>query len=272
MDSSKLKNIILVVLFAINLVFAGLLLGFKRDALASEKNMKNDLIMVYAQRGIELSDSIDVSAAAPEEYILTRNTDSELSAVKSLLGHAAVYDQGGNVLHYSCDKGEARFRGTGEMEIVFSGDSWDINGDAEAAAKKAAKKLGIDSFVRSVDAGDLTIVELGWRFRGSEVFNSRIEMNFSQQSLLLAVGQRAFDEVFGTTGAETMDCASALVSFLALVSERDYDCGSVYSVEEGYIISVPVSGEATLTPAWKIKTDAGDFCINAVSGREELLQ
>lgn len=271
MDSSKLKNIILVVLLAVNIVFAGLLLGFKRDAASSEKSMKKDLISVYAQHGIELSDSIDVSAAAPEEYILTRSEESELAAVKALLGHAAVYDQGGNVLYYSCEKGEACFRGTGEMEIIFSGSSWKFNGDAESAAKKAAKKLGIDPFVRAVDAGDLTVVELGWRFRGSEVFNSRIEMNFSQQALLMSVGQRAFDEVFGTTGAETKNCAAALVSFLALIAERGYDCDAVYSVEGGYIISVPVSGEATLTPVWEIETNNGNYYINAVSGREEQL-
>ncbi len=272
MDSSKLKNIILVVLLVVNVVFACLLMGFRRDAAGSERNMKNDLISVYAQHGIELSDSIRVSAEAPEGYILARSEDSELNAVKKLLGRTTVYDQGGNVLYYSCEKGEARFRGTGEMEIVFSGSSWKFRGDAAAAAKKAAKKLGMDPIVRSVDAGDLTVVELGWRFRGSEVFNSSVEVNLSQQALLMAVGHRAFDEVLGTTGAETKNCADALVEFLALTEERGYDCGEVYSVESGYIISVPVSGEAMLTPAWKIETNNGNYYINAVSGREEQLR
>ena len=269
MDSSKLKNIILIVLLAVNCVFAGLLIDFRRDAAVAETRLKQELTEVFANNGITLSENVNVSVDVPEEYILARNTESELDAVESLLGHAYVYDQGGNVLYYSCRKGEARFRGTGEVDIVFSGESWDINGDVEETAREAVKKLGADPIVRSVTTGDLTTVELGWRFCGDEVFNSVMELSFSQECLLMAVGMLAFDDVLGTTGTEAMSCSTALINFLGNIQENGYECKNIYSIEAGYLISVPVSGEATLTPAWKIETDTGNYCINAVSGREE---
>lgn len=271
MDASKLKNIILVVLLAVNLVFAVLLSSIRRDALEAEKSMQKSMEEFYALHGIELSSSVDVSAEAPAEYILARSESSELEAVKKLLGKTTAYDQGGNVWFYKSSGGEACFRGTGEMEIIFSGPSWALDGSAEAAAKKCAEKLGMDPVVRSVDGGDLTVVELGWRFQGSEVFNSRIELSFSQKSLLMAVGQRCFDEVVGPSGAETKNCAEVLADFISLVQADGRDCSIVSAAVGGYMISVPVSGEARLTPVWKLETDAGDFFINAVTGREEQL-
>lgn len=269
MDASKLKNIILAVLLAVNLVFAVLLAGIRRDALEAEKSLQKSMEQFYALHGIELSSAVDVSAEAPAEYVLSRSESSELEAVKKLLGKTTAYDQGGNVWFYKGSGGEACFRGTGEMEMIFSGPSWELDGSVESAAKKCAEKLGLDPVVRSVDRGDLTVVELGWRFQGGEVFNSRIELSFSQKSLLMAVGQRCFDDIIGPSGAETKSCAEVLADFITLVRADGGSCSRVSAVVGGYIISVPVSGEARLTPVWKLETDVGDFYINAVTGREE---
>lgn len=271
MDSSKLKNIILITLAITNLFLVGMLLTFRRDALASEMSASRSLTEIFAGHGIELSEQIDVSAEAPEELILQRDMQSELSAVRSLLGSAEAYDQGGNVVHYSCRDGEARFRGTGEIEVIFTGSTRYSAQSVEQSAERVAKKLGVDPVVRSVSEGDLTVVELGWCIDGNEVFNSSLELSFSEESLLLVLGERAFDRRTGSTGAEAMDCSTVLVSFIALMQENNLSCSKIIDVSPGYLMSVSVSGEALLTPAWRIETDLGVHCINAVTGKEEVI-
>jgi hypothetical protein len=272
MDSSKLKNIIIIVLLIINLVFAGMLVSSNAEGKSSSRQARESLAAVLQNKGITLADDVDISQEAPAEYSLRRDLDSEESAVRKLLGSCTAYDQGGNVYFYSCNKGDARFRGTGEIEIVFDSCAVPTGNDAVSSAMKAAKKLGIETVEVSDESdGDVTSVRLAGCFRGSEIFNSRIEFTFSKDDLLLLVGQRPFDTVVGKTDSQALDCATAIMRFVQLMDEQGVFFSEITEVSAGYVTSVSVSGGGVMTPAWRIKTDSGVYCINAVTGREETL-
>lgn len=272
MESAKLKNIILIVLLMVNLVFAGLLVYNWRESDKISEQTRERLETVLAGRGIELSPEVDINVTPPAEYELHRNLESELTAVHALLGTAEAYDRGGNVYYYSGQNGEARFRGTGEIELSLSNGAFGRGMSPESAAEKAAKKLGLDPFlISSDDSGELITVILGWRWQGCEVFNGQLSFSLSEDSLISIEGQRSFDEIYRVTDSEAMDCQTAIMRFLGIMDENGVSIRKIESVDAGFVLSVSVSGEETLSPAWRISTDSGVHCINAVTGREENL-
>ena len=48
-------------------------------------------------------------------------------------------------------------------------------------------------------------------------------------------------------------------------------CSELRGLELCYAFSASASGEGSLTPIWRVVTDTGEFYINAVTGREEVL-
>lgn len=274
MESSKLKNIILIVLLMVNLVFAGLLVNSWRESKKFSEQARESLESVLAGRGIELSAEVDINVVPPAEYELRRDLESELAAVRAILGTAEAYDRGGNVYYYSGQNGEARFRGTGEIELSLSDGASDFKTSPESAAKKAARLLGLDAFLISSDGGGefaATTTTLGWRWQDCEVFNGRLSFSLTEAGLLSIEGQRGFDEVCGVTGAEAMDCQTAIMRFLSIMDENGVSFSEIQAVDAGFVLRVSVSGEETLSPAWRISADSGVYCINAVTGREEKL-
>lgn len=272
MESSKLKNIILIVLLMVNLVFAGLLADSWRESRKVAEQARKSLETVLAGRGIELSPEVDITVKPPAEYELHRDLESELDAVRAVLGTAEGHDRGGNVYYYSGQNGEASFRGTGEIEISLLDPSFGLRSAPASEAEKAAKKLGLDPFlISSGDSGDTAKVMLGWRWQGFEVFNGRLSVSPSEDSTVSIEGRRSFDEVYRVTESEAMDCQTAIMRFLGIMDENGVSIRKIESVDAGFVLSVPVSGEETLSPAWRISTDSGVYCINAVTGREENL-
>ena len=63
----------------------------------------------------------------------------------------------------------------------------------------------------------------------------------------------------------------ALMRFLGLTREKGHICSELRGLELCYAFSASASGEGSLTPAWLIVTDTGEFYINAITGKEEVI-
>ena len=66
-----------------------------------------------------------------------------------------------------------------------------------------------------------------------------------------------------------MNAAGVLVRFLEIVRSEGFICSTLRTLTPGYLMSVTVSGESTLTPVWHIETDTGDLYLNALTGAAE---
>ena len=64
---------------------------------------------------------------------------------------------------------------------------------------------------------------------------------------------------------------TALMRFLELTREKGHICSELRGLELCYAFSASASGEGSLTPTWLVVTDTGEFYINALTGREEVL-
>lgn len=275
MDTSKIKNIIILILLAVNVFLAAALIGDRAQTNAVKTAAWESAIEAVERAGISVSEDISSDLATPSVYTLRRDMDSELEWLGRLLGSVTAADLGGNIWFYSSESGQASVRGAGECDILFSTDTFSTGRSAAKSAEKVMKKLGLEPDGANADvisSRDGSTVTLGCLWQGCPVYNAELSFTFSEDYLVMISGTRIFDRQVQVSGEGVLDELSVMLRFVEAVSEQGYVCSSLSALDSGYIFSVAVSGEGTLNPVWRFTTDTGELYINAVTGRVETLR
>ena len=271
METSKVKNIMIVILLGLNLFLAALVVLDQSESERAAASSQESVRQVLGQYGVGLSEDIDMSAPAPQAYTVRRDMEKELALMQELLGSVRAEDLGGNIRYYYSAAGQASARGTGELDVLFTSGSTPRGRDTAATAAKVLKKLGGEGCAELASvsvSGTSTVVEMPYMFSGGVVFNSRMTLTFGQSGLLMISGVRLFDTAV-PSGTQTMNALTAIVRFAEVIGESGYVCSELLGLDSGYIMTVTVSGESTLTPVWRFTTDTGSIYINAATGSVE---
>jgi regulatory protein YycI of two-component signal transduction system YycFG len=273
MDTSKVKNYIIILLALVNLFLLSLILAEKQQEAEVRRTALRELQTLYEKSGVLLPAGLDISQTAPAGQGLTRDLAGERNMAESVLGRCTVAEQGGNIYVYSGPDGQGIFRGTGEFEMLLNFGAADTSRGKEQAARDIMKKMDIPcgSYVDTQVNGEQTIITLDGMFSGSEVYNARVSFRFSADSLMLVYGKRVFDTAVSTDRTQTIDAGTALVRFLSESTASGYVCTAVEGIASGYVMNVTVSGDCILDPVWHIETDTGDYTMNAETGRLETI-
>ncbi len=275
MDTSKIKNIIILILLSVNIFLCAALLSDRSQARSVRATAWEAAVAAMEKVGISVSEDVSGEIETPAVYSVRREMDSERVWLERLLGEVSCDDLGGNIWFYSSDKGQASVRGTGECDILFNTDAFDTGRDAEKTAVRLMEKLGLepdgDSARASVGSSGGT-VELDCTWQGCRVYNAQMSFTFNEDYLIMISGTRIFDLSVQESREGVMDELSVMMRFVEVVGEQGFVRSSVNGLEAGYVFSVAVSGEGTLNPVWHFATDTGDVYINAVTGRVETVR
>ena len=275
MDTSKIKNIIILILLAVNLFLGAALLSDRAQARSARASAWEAAVQAVERVGISVSEEISGGIDTPAMYSLRRDMDSEYERLEDVLGGLSASDLGGNIWFYSSDKGQASVRGTGECDILFTAEVFAAGHGAEKTAAKLMKSLGMEpdeDSARSYSVAGGSAVELGCAWQGCRVYNAQLNFTFSEDSLMMVSGTRLFDLSVQESSEGVMDELSVLMRFVEVVGEQGFVCSSLNELEAGYVFSVTVSGEGTLIPVWRFGTDTGDVYINALTSRVETVR
>lgn len=275
MENSKIKNIIILVLLLVNTFFLVILLQDRAEERHGREDTAAELRSILEGNGISLGEDLDLFQEAPKSCTLLRDSRLEQKKVSALLGNVTVEDLGGNILYYASANGRASLRGTGELAVLFSGSSVTDGGKPARTAVKLMEKAGF-----SVDAdsaitesvGDNDSVTLCCAWEGFPIYNARVCLDFTGGRLQMLTGTRAFDTVSASGTDTVMSCVSAVIRLTEIIRSDGMICSRLEDMEPGYIMSVAVSGESTLTPVWRAVTDTGSIYINALTGKTETVQ
>ena len=270
MDGTKLKNLIIVILLLVNLFLLAMVLHDRIEETRTQKQALKDVSAAFDSSGIELSADLrwddKLSGCS-----LSRDLSKESAMVKAVIGTSTVEDLGGNILYYKGAKGEARFRGTGEFEIVLSARAIPVSGSPLDTARDVLSDMGYrtDPAQAEVESdANATTVTLVCMYRGNNVYNCRISFLFAQDFLMMIDGRRPLE--WSADGETSVYSApTVLMRFLAEVRENGTVCSEVERLELGYSMAASAAGEGSLTPYWLIITDAGQYYVNAMTGRIE---
>lgn len=276
MDSLKVKNFIILVLLIVNVVLLAVVISDRMRGDELWDQAVDGAVSLLEANGIAVSEDADLSARSLNQRGVSRSTEFERDAIGEVLGSVNTVDRGGGIIYYDGESGEAVFRGTGGFDIQYAASGAPEAEDMERTARSIAGKLGISllegegSFtVTSSDSS--TVLEFTCFSDGARIINCTVEFRFMLGRLYSVSGTRPLDTVASETQTSVIDVPTALMRFLELTREKGHICSELRGLELCYAFSASASGEGSLTPTWLVVTDTGEFYINAITGREEVL-
>ena len=276
MDNARIKNYILIVLALVNVFLLAIVLTNVRQAARAAASRKQALETVLTQNGVTLADGIELAQDVPAQLTLRRDTARETEMVSALLGETDVTDLGGNVYYYKGKNGgEAKFRGTGEFTILPAGDIA-RGSDAVKTAREMLKKLGLTVSSEAAELGgsdgDQTVT-LTCAWKDAPVYNARVSFYFTATTLRLITGTRPFDVLYETAApGACRDGVTVLMDFLQSLRASGGVCSEIRGLDVGYFAGSSVSGDSTLRPTWRVRTESGTYYIDAETGKAQTLE
>lgn len=270
MEGSKVKNLIIVILLLVNLFLLAMVLHDRVEETKTQKQSLKDVAAAYEDSGIKLSAELHWDEKRGG-CSLHRDLSREGKLAKAVIGTCTVDDLGGNILYYKGANGEARFRGTGEFEIVLATHAIPVSGSPLDTAKSVLDDMGYKtdlSLAVTENMTDSTKITLLCMHRNSSVYNCSVSFLFTPEYLMMIEGRRLLEwSADGESSA--FSAPTVLMRFLTEVREHGTVCSEVLELELGYSMAASASGEGTLTPYWRIVTDAGQYYVNAMTGKIE---
>ena len=273
MDKGRLKNIIILVLLAVNVFFAGMVILDGAGAKAYARTGEKSLVQVLTASGIKVDDRSDLGEKAIPVCTFKRNLEIENRQVSSIIGSSSPQDQGGNIIMYFGKNGQACFRGTGDFEILMENASVKTGTDPVKTSRGIMKTLGMDIAagakpVYEQDGGTSTVTAM-CTYSDRPIINCQVTFTYSGDSLLLVTGVKPMSITGSEDGAAVLDISTVVMRFLSTLKDSGYVCSEITDISHCYKMDVAATGDGTLTPLWHFSTDIGDFYINGVTGKQE---
>ena len=121
MQSSRLKNIIILILLLTNLSLAAVVVSRQADHQEGLEQVRQQLVTLFAAENVELDEDLISSQTPPLSRTLTRDTQQEEDLAAFLLGENLRWsDQGGGIHLYGSDRGGVQFLDNGSFDAAGS--------------------------------------------------------------------------------------------------------------------------------------------------------
>ena len=253
MEWNKAKNLIILMLAAVNLFLLGNLLYLVYKNSASARSTVTELTAYLADCGIALdADLVPRENPGRKVLVVERDESQEAAAAAALLGASEAPQNAAGI--YTTADGEADIRFGGYLSVRFS---------APVLRKTLLERLERGGIaLRQTDPED-DADELQLAFGELPLFNCRL-LPEGGDSISGLTGRICVGRVLQTDSDPERDAAGLLVS----VSRRllSADVTEIREIETGWLAGSISNVGLRLTPAYRLVTDAGDFYINAVDG------
>ncbi len=268
MEWRKLKNIILIVLLALNLALAGLIGGPRFSAYARQGQAQREAILFLEQKGIGVAEELIPAVEGHQPLTAQRDRQAEGEMARLVLGEDAVAEQqGGEVYRYVSDKGVIQFHSDGSFWAEFVPEHFPVNGDGKAAALAVLEQLNISGEIIREGENDLTVRQC--LERGC-LFGQQATVTWTREGLSgISNGRRLYGTPAADTGRESIDRATALIAFYNGLNQMGDVCSRIDRIEAGYLSATSLDRVMTLTPVWRVTTDTGTYQLDLVMGTLE---
>lgn len=270
MEWRKLKNIILLILLAVNLFLLVLVLRQEEASLQYAQEALSEAVTVLENSGVS------VDARPPEDgllqsYSFERDLEAELSALTALLGDGCTARSlGGGLYSYSGEKGAAQVRLGGELTFTPEANAY-VSDEPERQAAALLDRMGLTCTLleRAAATGDGGVA-LTYRqsWKDAPVQSCTVIFTYQDGALVSLSGHLLFagEDVTPQTDAQLLTAPTLLLRFLSALESGGIVCRSVTDIAPAYVLSAGIAAPVTLTPVWCFTTDAGVFDLNVLTG------
>ena len=258
MQWSKIKNIVILILLAVNLLLLAQVGYREAESARYRREAREEAVALLTNNGIQ----VDL-AILPEDPKLgpmrcERDSGSEAALAAALLGSAAEQEDGS----YAGEKGKLWLYSSGDFTAALGPGAYPLGErTAESLSALVMEKLGFEGEVLStVEADGVTTVRMRQSWEGTPIFSCEAALVFEGGELKSIRGKRLPGTPVSVAGESAMTVTTALVRFLSGVTENGYVRSEVRGLTMGYEMeAVPTSSTFKLTPVWQIETDANPF-------------
>ena len=274
MSGSKIRNIAIVSLLLVNIVFLTVIVVDALEYAQAEREAIENVSAILRAGGI----TIDTEVIRSSETIATMRTarvvEAEATIARALLGETTITDQGGGIyLYENPARGVAEFYSGGDFEIRLIDGAVTSAGSAAGTVQSLLREMELETtqITAAVDAEtSAEIVTAVVAYRGLSIFNCTIDFVFSGDSLIRVEGRYVAGIEPSNDGIVISQVNSALIRFMAAVrdeSREEVVCTEIFAVESGFRHRVVGSfGEGVIDPVWLITTDNGRFLFDDLTG------
>lgn len=265
MESSKLKNLVLLILVITNLLL-GLLMVIQGVASRQRQaQLLLDAVALLEDRGISVNAAAIPQDDFPPAMTLERDSDWERQMFSALLGEDLTATQRGLVSYYESGLGWAEAREDGSFTIKFSSGSYPTGTlDKRAHGLDLLQRMGFDALVTAEGEDTLEVVQL---WDGDPVFSCPVTLTYrsgclSEMSGVRLMGVPAADP----SQSEILSTATLLLRFRSGIIDSGDACSAILSITQGYLLSSGPAGTSCLTPVLRLETDTSLYLVDALTG------
>ncbi|MBP1757949.1 MAG: hypothetical protein H6Q61_198 [Firmicutes bacterium] len=279
MEWSKLKNVIILLLLALNLFFLVLVGGQTYELSRAQTRMKEETLTLLEKQGILVEEDMVPWDETYESIALSRERDreEERRLAEEILG-GVTSQQLGSTTQYHGSLGTVQFYQSGQFSIQLDSGKVPLEGEAERHAVDYLKGVGIPAEVKAVSREEGTVtVELWQLWQGKPMFTCQIKMIYQDNALTKVQGLRlSGEEPMAGTAVGGLATETLLIRLMGAL--RDADAKGSWDIQRilpGYLHrTTGVSAQrVTLIPVWWMETVQGDcLVLNCLDGTLEELQ
>ena len=263
MQWDKVKNVLIVILVAVNVFLLGNLGRQFWQTRQQEAELVSSLRTLMQDYGLALDEdfSLPNDVVLPELSIDRSRPTEEASAIAMLGGEPERTEQEDGTVIFEGERGTVEWGADGSVSgSITTGEAMPTDA---GAALRLAKRLFSDWKLQAEDAvfrAEGTSVTMTGTVAGLPVFNRTLTIRFTGDGFASLSGLWSFGTPYTTVSASGVTCnaADALLEFVA----RQPEAQSVLSMTAGYRMQTDSSRRLQFTPTWKIVTDSGEYLVD----------
>lgn len=270
MESSKLKNLVILILLITNILLGLLMVIQGVTTRQRQAQLLQDAVTLLADRGIAVNASGIPQRDFPPVMTLEQDSDQERQLFSALLGEDLTATQRGLVSYYESGLGRAEVREDGSFAIQFSTSDDGIaaypTGDTDKRTYSfdLLRRTGLDVMVTAEDDRTVEAVQL---WNGTPVFSCPITLTYGGGCLTELSGVRLTGvPAAASTQTETLSTATLLLRFRSAIADSGDACSAILQVTQGYVLSTGPTGASRLTPVLRLETDTNPYLVDALTG------
>ena len=193
MEWSKLKNIILIMLAAVNLCLLFFVVQREWRDSASQRQNRQQAVDFLADRGIQIHEGLlPDDQMVPRPQTVERDQEEESRLAAQLLGEDVVVQaRGAGVYRYQNGAGALQFHSDGSFSAELSPASFPLGADRERSCLDLLAQIGFEGEAAAREENTLTVRQ-SWE--GLPLFNHQVTLVWGcllYTSLLFKIEDRA---------------------------------------------------------------------------------
>ncbi len=255
MNISRLKNLILLMLFAANLVLAGVLGVRAYEARSAERRALVESLAALAALGAKAD--AELFEAEPSPLYRTeveRDRGAETAFAERFIGAAETTRASSGSFTLGGGLGSATMSGAGRFDFALTSP---LNC---ASAADFAERAGLSPEEYSIESESALAQLVG----GSKVFGQDIELLVEDGGLVGASGGLLLGDMYVIDATPSKSLTAALLQLAADLNDAGTPAGAILSVELGYTATLSAPGYSLLEPTWRVETEfAGVWFVDA---------